>query len=723
MKPLFIPITKVDEEKRLVYGTLCAETPDKTGEILDYESAKPAFKLWSEDTLKRSKGKSKGNVRAMHSSIAAGILTDLTFNDASKSIEGCAKVVDDAEWEKVKTGTYTGFSIGGGYSRRWPDVGNPDLMRYTPTLSEVSLVDNPCVPSATFNVIKKDGTHEMRKFHLNSTAKEAETMTKNTETNVAADIELEQVWRKKGDNSIIAADKEIVRKAFVKKTAEEMAKSAMDGIAALSAKLGKATDEDEDKDATKNEKTEGAEKGDALEAPVGEHVGTANESSNTEKPGDASAAMKSVTGESPDGTKPGLAGESSNTSKPGDASAAMKGEKEETLAGEPVSTAQSTNTVTKKDYSDKERGEMAEEGHAMPDGSFPIKDKNDLGNAVEAFGRAKNKAKVKEHIKSRAKDLGAEDKLPDHWKKTAKEFAAGEMRKGLCEAAETAHILNALSNMHDRIELEQAMEHDYDSDQAEKLKAWISQGVEFLKDQISEETAELFEDDDKTSVLEMAVSVPMPVGKADAAIVMAKYIAGLKPFTKDELKKSANQALAKRMVKTLDVLEKAGKTHSKETLAKLQAVHDGLHECMKSMNSVRGKVVDMGADGTAAQQELGMDHGEGANKATLAELRKVTSSLQDAQVREETFVTMFGDMGKSLETLSKRVDDVLKLPAPAKGVLRGARPLGKGEDEGNLSKASPAQAEADLMQSMEKMSPQERSMFLVKAARLNPIKD
>jgi hypothetical protein len=37
---LFIPITKVDVEQRLVYATLSAEVADKSGEILDYATAK-----------------------------------------------------------------------------------------------------------------------------------------------------------------------------------------------------------------------------------------------------------------------------------------------------------------------------------------------------------------------------------------------------------------------------------------------------------------------------------------------------------------------------------------------------------------------------------------------------------------------------------------------------------------------------------------------------------
>lgn len=161
---LFLPITKVDVAQRLVYGTISEEVPDKHGEILDYASARPAFEEWSRQFHEASGGKSLGNVRAMHGAIAAGKLTDIQFDDADKRIDGVAKIVDDDEWDKVIEGVYTGFSIGGGYARRWPDAENPDLMRYTPMLSEVSLVDNPAVPTATFQVIKHDGSIELRKF-------------------------------------------------------------------------------------------------------------------------------------------------------------------------------------------------------------------------------------------------------------------------------------------------------------------------------------------------------------------------------------------------------------------------------------------------------------------------------------------------------------------------------------------------------------------------------
>jgi hypothetical protein len=161
---LFIPIGKVDEAARTVYGTLTAEIADKSGEIFDYASGKPAVQAWSDEINTASKGKSKGNVRAMHGNAAAGKFTDIIYDDENKRIEGAAKIVDDDEWAKVLEGVYTGFSIGGSYTKRWQDKENPSLWRFTPKLSEISLVDNPCVPTATFEYIKADGSVEMRKF-------------------------------------------------------------------------------------------------------------------------------------------------------------------------------------------------------------------------------------------------------------------------------------------------------------------------------------------------------------------------------------------------------------------------------------------------------------------------------------------------------------------------------------------------------------------------------
>lgn len=71
----------------------------------------------------------------------------------------------------------------------------------------------------------------------------------------------------------------------------------------------------------------------------------------------------------------------------------------------------------KTEFSEEERKKLAEEGKALPDGSFPIRNLQDLKDAISSFGRASNKKRVKRWIKKRAKDLGSEEEIPDSWKK------------------------------------------------------------------------------------------------------------------------------------------------------------------------------------------------------------------------------------------------------------------------------------------------------------------
>jgi len=59
---------------------------------------------------------------------------------------------------------------------------------------------------------------------------------------------------------------------------------------------------------------------------------------------------------------------------------------------------------------------MAKNGQAMPDGAYPIADKEDLSNAVRAVGRGgANHDTIRRHIMKRAKALGASDQIPDNW--------------------------------------------------------------------------------------------------------------------------------------------------------------------------------------------------------------------------------------------------------------------------------------------------------------------
>lgn len=82
-----------------------------------------------------------------------------------------------------------------------------------------------------------------------------------------------------------------------------------------------------------------------------------------------------------------------------------------------------------KEFSDEKRAALAKKGHALKDGAYPIENEADLGNAVQAYGRAVAAGRgdeVKAHITKRARALGATDKLPADWKGSTKEEAAAQ---------------------------------------------------------------------------------------------------------------------------------------------------------------------------------------------------------------------------------------------------------------------------------------------------------
>lgn len=64
------------------------------------------------------------------------------------------------------------------------------------------------------------------------------------------------------------------------------------------------------------------------------------------------------------------------------------------------------------------RERLASEGKALPDGSYPIRNEEDLKNAIQAYGRSKpgKRAAVRRHIIKKARGLGKSELVPEQWK-------------------------------------------------------------------------------------------------------------------------------------------------------------------------------------------------------------------------------------------------------------------------------------------------------------------
>ena len=89
-----------------------------------------------------------------------------------------------------------------------------------------------------------------------------------------------------------------------------------------------------------------------------------------------------------------------------------------------TSTRDDDCDADKGEFSAAEREKDAEEGVAMPDGSYPIRSAKDVENAVRDYYRSGEKPDVKAHIIARAKAIGAESALPDDWTEAADKAAA-----------------------------------------------------------------------------------------------------------------------------------------------------------------------------------------------------------------------------------------------------------------------------------------------------------
>lgn len=160
-----VRIAKVDEVTHTAYGIATSEAVDCDGEIADYDGSKEAFSEWSSDFLTRTtaagQDASLGNIRLMHSLELGGKVVKIDYNDERKEVWLTTSPANGDVWEMLKGGYLTGYSIGGKITKRKKEG---DYSRYWFKLSEVSYVDNPANPEATFAYVKADGSVELRKF-------------------------------------------------------------------------------------------------------------------------------------------------------------------------------------------------------------------------------------------------------------------------------------------------------------------------------------------------------------------------------------------------------------------------------------------------------------------------------------------------------------------------------------------------------------------------------
>ncbi len=161
---LSMPLSKVDQEKRIVSGFATLDNIDKQADIVTPEASVNAFK------------KFRGNIREMHQPISVGKMVSFKeekfFDPETKKMYNgiyvsayISKGAQDT-WEKVLDGTLSGFSIGGRMNK-WDDAYDEKMDTTVRIIKdydlvELSLVDNPANQFANIlSVVKADGANSV----------------------------------------------------------------------------------------------------------------------------------------------------------------------------------------------------------------------------------------------------------------------------------------------------------------------------------------------------------------------------------------------------------------------------------------------------------------------------------------------------------------------------------------------------------------------------------
>ncbi len=164
----FVNLTIQKAEQRIVEGFASTELPDDqggyfqgqryAGDVVDthaLQKALPEYMEWA-------------NLREMHQVSAVGVVLKAEIIPGEVDVDGkrlvnplhiVARIIDDKAWEKVKSGVYKGFSLGGSILRAALEkMGNTLVRRVTElSLTEISIVDRPANPHARILLWKSAG--------------------------------------------------------------------------------------------------------------------------------------------------------------------------------------------------------------------------------------------------------------------------------------------------------------------------------------------------------------------------------------------------------------------------------------------------------------------------------------------------------------------------------------------------------------------------------------
>lgn len=293
--------------------------------------------------------------------------------------------------------------------------------------------------------------------------------------------------------------------------------------------------------------------------------------------------------------------------------------------------------LAKRSYTAQERAALAADGEALPDGSFPIRDRADLADAIRDWRRSKDPARAKAHIIARADALGASDMLPEAWRRTPRPHPEA--------VAKGVHILACLAQLLDEIEWLQQTAGENGQALAPGLAAWLADGIPLLRAVVADEAEAQIVPEDVA-----------PLGDAVAPLVVEKAAAG----RAWPLALAAALRHAGRAAGLATQLEKIGARNSRADRARIQRIHD--------------QAVELGAHCAGGTETR--DQGD-------AGLTKRVVERTDAL---EKIAAQLAPLAGAVDELKKRLAVVEATPLPPRAVL-GAVALSKEEDGGASERA------------------------------------
>jgi hypothetical protein len=278
--------------------------------------------------------------------------------------------------------------------------------------------------------------------------------------------------------------------------------------------------------------------------------------------------------------------------------------------------------IFKRAFGAEERRESAQAGHALPDGSFPIENEQDLQNAIQAIGRASDRERAIAHIRSRAVALGRKDLIPESFGKSIEGEQGTRTMTDKTPAEQLEAVQKQLTALQAELNIAKAFGELSDAEKAYHksldergresfLKLSVqerAQRVRFSQDEnpvvYTDLKGQTFRKNDDPRMIAMAKSAD----EDRAALLAEKSARQTAEFSKRaevELKNYPGDSAAK--VALLKVVDGIGDAATRDAVkAIVKAGNDSLEPAFRERGTSSGPAITDGAE--AQLQKLAEDH-------------------------------------------------------------------------------------------------------------------